>query len=175
MSTLKEDKTIFAYFSKSMDKKAGYGSGENLKKGEEEKYKELEKIKDWRKKLSNFWYFEFEWNGYNWRCIEEAYQAAKFGIDNYELFKKELENIVENNNYGLASRKLRKWKKLSSSELLEWNNKKNEIMKELLIIKFNIKEFSEILQLTKDSKLMHYMRPKYIHMKELEEIRITIM
>ena len=67
---------ILQFYSKSADKYPGKGNGEYVKNPED--YKELSKIKDWRKMLSNFYVMPFELDGNIWNSVEHFYHACKF-------------------------------------------------------------------------------------------------
>jgi predicted NAD-dependent protein-ADP-ribosyltransferase YbiA (DUF1768 family) len=77
---VKDDKndTVFMFYSKSKDSKPGMGAGEQISEENIPKYKELSKIKDWRKRLSNFWVQPFEIDGKQWQSVEHYYQGSKF-------------------------------------------------------------------------------------------------
>jgi len=64
------------FYSKSADKFPGKGNGEYVKNPQE--YKELSKIKDWRKMLSNFYVSPFEIDNHIWNSVEHFYHANKF-------------------------------------------------------------------------------------------------
>ena len=49
-----------------------------MKEGDLDKYNALRKIKDWRKKLSNFWISPFDLEGKRWQSVEHYYQGSKF-------------------------------------------------------------------------------------------------
>ena len=49
-----------------------------MKEGDLDKYNALRKIKDWRKKLSNFWISPFNLEGKRWQSVEHYYQGSKF-------------------------------------------------------------------------------------------------
>ncbi len=71
------EETRFMFYSKSGDSSPGKGAGEHLAP-EDGKFEELSKIKDWRKKLSNFWIAPFILHGKRWASVEHYYQGSKF-------------------------------------------------------------------------------------------------
>lgn len=71
------DKLFF--YSKSKDIDAGKGVNEFVENPS--LYDKLNKIKDWRKKLSNFWPSEMEIDGMKWHTVEHYYHAMKFMRD----------------------------------------------------------------------------------------------
>ena len=72
--------TKFFFYSKSADARPGKGSGETLSKDDEilGSYSELEKVKNWRKMLSNFYVSPFVLDGNVWNSVEQFFHAVKF-------------------------------------------------------------------------------------------------
>lgn len=66
----------FVFYSKSADAKPGRGQGENVRNPKD--YTELEKIKDWRKALSNFHIAPFKLDDNEWNSVEHFFHAVKF-------------------------------------------------------------------------------------------------
>ena len=82
-------KDTFVFYSKSADNKPGKNKGsgwlENVEN--ENKYNKLDKIKDWRKMLSNFYISPFILDGKEWNSVEHFFHAVKF------------RDVKNNNNY----------------------------------------------------------------------------
>lgn len=83
-----DDKNIFQFYSKSRDKFPGEGSGEKLDKNDKDYYSQLNDIKDWRKKLSNFYESKFALDDKIWLSVEHFYQASKFKKNNKDFYDK---------------------------------------------------------------------------------------
>jgi predicted NAD-dependent protein-ADP-ribosyltransferase YbiA (DUF1768 family) len=66
--------TLF-FFSKSADKLAGKGTNESVNCTKD--YDELNKIKDWRKILSNLYFSPFTYQGKTYNSAEHAFQGKK--------------------------------------------------------------------------------------------------
>ena len=110
------DDTIFYFREGSADKKPGKAIGktmhERIKDEDIAKFKDLEKIKDWRKVLSNMHYNGadyverveggeiqplFELDGLKWASVEHYYHANKFKKSHpefYQLFTVESDSDI---------------------------------------------------------------------------------
>ncbi len=166
--------SILVFYSSSSDKKAGCGKDEY--KTDKDNFTELDKIKDWRKILSNFHYEPFKWNNTEWSCIEEAFQASKFGPENYELFKKDMRLISKNieTDAGQSARKMRKWKILNKEQLCEWNKSKKNIMGSISFEKFLCSEIGKKVLINTGNAILMHSLPRTstkIRFDHLEEIR----
>ena len=66
----------FVFYSKSAEAKPGKGSNEYTE--DVSNYAELQKIKNWRKMLSNFYVSPFVLDGETWNSVEHFFHAVKF-------------------------------------------------------------------------------------------------
>ena len=172
---MEEDKLF--YYSKSANKQAGKGVNEFVSNYNE--YDELNKIKDWRKMLSNFYVAEFNYNGNTYYTAEHAFQAKKIElVDSAKayFFCIESGNIIGTTNDGNIARKNRKLVILDDERIKIWNEIKHNIMKEILICKFTQnKELGNVLLLTKKAILLHGAKGIPISRQyDLEEVRNSL-
>lgn len=167
-----EDKIIF--YSNSKDNKVGKNKNEFINNPDE--YSELNKIKHFRRYLSNFHIYEFKYNGYTYRTIEHAFQASKIMlVNNNEAFKFAIESNHDISlSDGKIARKNRKLVLLNTEQIIEWDKIKNIIMYEIAFEKFkSCDECRDILLYTKSAQLWHtYPRMKYaMRCNYLESVR----
>lgn len=153
--------TLFFHY-KSADKPAGKGVNESLDKDiDKDKYSELNKIKDWRKILSNLSDSPFLYDGYHYRTVEHAFQSQKIKLVDHEkalLFTTEANHSIGNGD-GFEARRNRKLIVLNNVQLQLWDSKKHEVMKSILHCKFSQNELPrKVLLSTKDAILTHGTR-----------------
>jgi len=163
---------VFAFYSKSADKKPGKGKNEKIPKEKEDDFKELSKIKDWRKVLSNFWIVSqpFELDGHMWNSVEHYYHACKFknyteGSEKHDFYLKftaESDSEVSKDpgkakSYGGtdSSHKYRPKHILMDDDFFNGNHK--IAMEKGQRAKYMNDALSQkVLLLTKNAKLVHY-------------------
>jgi len=76
---LYDNDTVISFHSKANGgPKPGQGSGEKIKKEDMIKYKVLQSIKDWRRKLDDSWITPFSIDGHRWNSVEHYFLAAQF-------------------------------------------------------------------------------------------------
>jgi predicted NAD-dependent protein-ADP-ribosyltransferase YbiA (DUF1768 family) len=88
---LYDTKTVFQFYYKSFDKPLpGHGVGEKINISDEKNgmYKDLAKIKSWRKKLANEWEAPFKLDGHVWQTVEHYYQGSKFKKEHPDFYLK---------------------------------------------------------------------------------------
>jgi predicted NAD-dependent protein-ADP-ribosyltransferase YbiA (DUF1768 family) len=89
VSNMYDSEIIFDFFSRSDDMPfPGEGTGETIKPVYKNRYEELSKISEWRKKLSNFWIKPFVMDGLKWASVEHYYQACHFKKNNPDFYSK---------------------------------------------------------------------------------------
>ena len=164
------------YYSKSADKPAGKGTNEitvdyNI-------YKELNKIKDWRKILSNFYISEFTYDNKIYNSVEHAFQAKKIELvdkDKAYWFCKNSGHIIGIGD-GLTARKNRKLVILTSEDLQRWDDIKHKVMEDILLAKFTqVPIAKQVLLLTQTAILLHGTKGIPITRQyELENVRNKI-
>lgn len=186
-SGLYNSNSIFQFYHQSANGPLpGKGSGETIKPEEIFKFSELAAIPEWRRKLSDFWVEPFKLDGHIWSSIEHFYQASKFVEHNPQFY---LTFAIDTNPEGELSKdpamakdaggKTGKHKGviIRPSEVKidpDFYSKRNkESKKKSLTAKFKQnKELKNLLQATKDAKLVQFVRASPpVEYNELMEIR----
>ena len=90
------ERIVFRCSSNSASAPPGEGDGEEIPEEDKSEFKDLSKIKDWRRKIANFWTStssgdwsaEFTLDGKRWKSVEHYYQASKFKYGHPEFYEK---------------------------------------------------------------------------------------
>lgn len=163
LDNIYSSKTVFQIYNKSSDKIPGKGVGESIEESEVGKYSELNKIENWRRKLSHMWPVEIEIDGDSYLTIEHYLQANKF-VNYPELYKQfsiesksALSKSPEKAILMGTENSLLRDKKYKID--IDYNKKKNELLEIALRKKFiENRDFRILLKNTHDAKIMEYKR-----------------
>lgn len=158
---------IFQYYERSADTKPGKGTGEMLSNDKNKTFIKLNKYKNWRRKLSNFYFDPFVVDGKKWSSIEHYMQAMKFkknNNDTYLLFSldrpsqlsadSKIARIVGETGIYEGERIF------STSEVKpdpDYEENKREYMFNAMKSKFSVPVLGEILRETQNAKLVIYV------------------
>ncbi len=145
------------FFSGSSNCSPGLGPRERV--DSLSRYKELEQIIFWRRKLSNFAVAPFQLDGKTWRTVEHYFQAQKLRLVDPDLantFTVESGSQLGTEGSGLDAQKMRKARILSKELLEVWDNQKDEVMARAWEAKFSQnEEMKKVLLATGEAELLH--------------------
>jgi ribA/ribD-fused uncharacterized protein len=145
------------------------GAGEKISKENIEKYEPLSTIKDWRKKLSNFWIQPFELDGKQWQSVEHYYQASKFkgtpdffnqfSLDSGSDLSKDplLAKAAGGKTGKLGKQQIRPKEIVVDTDFFEGRHKEEMYRGQFAKFTQNLELLDTLLQ-TKDAQLVHYTR-----------------
>jgi len=186
-NSLYNDNIHFKFYSKSLDCLPGRGSGEKISDKDINEFHKLAGIKDWRKKLSNFWEGEeLNIDGKKWKTVEHYINAIKFknGYPSfYNQFSLDANTTLSKNplmaraagskNGRFKNRQIRPTH-ITIDE--NYTTVLPEALNRALYVKFiQNKEMKNLLKSTGKAKLLHYKRgSKPIICSELMKIRKLI-
>jgi hypothetical protein len=172
-----DPETIFIFYNKSANAKAGKGSGEKINKNRFTDFNTLNKDKvceDWRKKLHDDWIAPFAIDGKRWASVEHYFlgcQYKKGYPDIYATFSLDSETDISK-DVSLAKQAAKKSNKLKSKQKVPdhvkidadffeigVNPRYIEERKRALVAKFSQNmDLKKILMETKNAKLMQFER-----------------
>jgi predicted NAD-dependent protein-ADP-ribosyltransferase YbiA (DUF1768 family) len=167
-SDLFSNDTVFQFYSKSINKQPGKGSGEIIGSVE---YKALSHIPDWRKKLSNFWIAPFLLDGHNWQSTEHYYQGSKykrvnpkfylqFSLDSGSALSKnpEMAKGAGGKTGKYLKEQIRPLKMIIDEDFFGTSKRGIKEMEAAQYAKFNQHEdLKNLLRETKQAKLQHFV------------------
>ncbi len=78
LSELYDDTIHFMFYTSSADAKPGKGNGEKMPKEDAIKFKDLQLVSDWRRKLDDAFVAPFTYDNKRWQTVEHYYQGSKF-------------------------------------------------------------------------------------------------
>ena len=171
INSLYDNDIVFQFYSKSNDKPLpGKGTGETIPPEKIKDFVELSKIKEWRKKLSNFWTGNpIKLDGLTWLTVEHYYQANKFKIDNPEFYKlfalesssdiskdPELAKAAGGKTGKKGTQQVRDKKILIDKE---FDKQSKVVMEKAMYAKFTqYEDLKQLLIATQKAKLVHFVR-----------------
>jgi DNA-directed RNA polymerase subunit E'/Rpb7 len=177
----KTDKLIF--YSGSKNVAPGKGSSEYISTPSE--YKELAKIDQFRKQLSNFDVAPFTWTGEgvlekpfppgtSWNTIEHAYQASKFKTYKHDAFAYEF-SLTSDTALGKGDGALAQSnrKKIVIKDMKKWGEMSASVMEDIANAKYSQNpDRLKMLKATNQAELWHHVsRSKPVRFIHLEKIR----
>jgi len=143
----------FIYHVKSRDGiLPGKMQGETIPSDEIKHFLVLNKIPNWRKKLSNEWIEPFVYDKHKWASVFHAYQASKYKSNPKEYVKFSLDSGSE------LSSSIEMAKAYKKKEDPEFKKNKNKLLQEILFAKWNLPEMKKLLLETKRAKLLEFKR-----------------
>ena len=161
------------YYSKSKDVIIGKGKNEFI--NDPSIYKELDKIKNWRQKLSNFYTEPFVFENKIYNSVEHAFQSYKIALVNEE--KANYFTLDSNHPIGLGdgyiAQKNRKLVILNKEQLQQWDEIKQNLISKITLERIlQSTTYKNILLLTGKAELWHIIARKgIIRNKYLEDLR----
>jgi predicted NAD-dependent protein-ADP-ribosyltransferase YbiA (DUF1768 family) len=83
-----DDDVKLYFYNNSSDVMPGKSLGEKMPKNKMKSFSKLSKIKNWRKKLDNYWVQPFILDDKTWASVEHYFQGSKFKNDNPKFYEK---------------------------------------------------------------------------------------
>ena len=154
-------KDILQFFSNSANKNAGKGSGENV--NDYTKYTELNKIKDWRKMLTDNWVEKFVIFNQSWNSVDDFFDYMKDKTQesyHYKIIKIALlAKFSQNENLKKVLLSTR------DSNLFLYNKKKSILQTDLMITRKCIRNYHKVYDLKKLTNFSYTLVSKILNIK----------
>ena len=173
---LYDESIVFQFYDKSASERLpGKGSGESITKEAVREFSNLHAIKNWRRKLDDFWVEPdktFVLDGHRWNSVEHYYQGSKFKEMNPEFYLSfsaesgtELSKNPEmaksaSSSSGKYKNTLLRPKEVSIDPTFYGKRKEKELFDAICAKFTQIDELKLVLLETKNAKLMHYVKAK---------------
>lgn len=173
---LYDEAVVFQFYDKSANGKLpGKGSGETIPKEAVHHFSNLHAVKEWRRKLDDFWVEPdktFVLDGHRWNSAEHYYQGSKFKESNPEFYLSfaaesgtDLSKNPEMAKAAASSSGKYKGELLRPAEVsidpTFYGKRKEKELFDAICAKFTqIEELRHVLMETKNAKLMHYLKGK---------------
>jgi len=173
---LYEESVVLQFYDKSSNERLpGKGSGESITKDAIRQFSDLHAIKDWRRKLDDFWVEPdrtFILDGHRWNSVEHYYQGSKFKETNTEFYLSfsvesgtELSKNPEMAKAAASSSGKYKGKLVRPAEVkidpTFYGKRKEKELYDAICAKFTqIDKMKEVLMNTRNAKLLHYEKAK---------------
>jgi predicted NAD-dependent protein-ADP-ribosyltransferase YbiA (DUF1768 family) len=188
---LYDESVVLQFYDKSSNERLpGKGTGESITKEDVRNFSELHAIKNWRRKLDDFWVEPdrtFILDGHRWNSVEHYYQGSKFKENNPEFY---LSFSVESGTDLSKNPEMAKAAASSSGkykgELIRpaevkidptfYGKRKEKELYDAICAKFTqIDKMKAVLMNTRNAKLLHYVKAKEPELAEnLLQIRDKI-
>lgn len=152
MYDLFDEHIEFVFHTKSRDGMPGKMNGEKIPDLEIKDFLLLNKIPNWRKKLSNDWIEPFTYDKHKWASVFHLYEASKYKSNPKEYIKFSLDSGSE-----MAS-SIEIAKGYKGKEDPEFKQNKNKILQDALNAKWSLPDLKFLLLETKRAKLSEFKR-----------------
>jgi hypothetical protein len=175
---------VFTFYSKSDgNKKAGKGSNEEIPKEKAIEFNELNKIKDWRRKLDDTWETPFTVDGHRWNTVEHYFLGSQykkgfpdfylqFSLDSKSDISKDLAmaNDAVSKSGKSGDKVLRDKNIVMDPDFYEIKTDPRNVEERRIALRAKFTQNFDLKHLlleTKNAKLLHFVRRKEPEVDEL--------
>lgn len=173
---LYDEAVVFQFYDKSSDERLpGRGAGETIPKESVRVFSNLNAIKEWRRKLDDFWVEPdkpFVLDGHRWNSVEHYYQGSKFKESNPDFYLSfsvesgtELSKNPEMAKAAASASGKYKGALIRPAEVsidpTFYGKRKEKELFDAICAKFTqVDDLKQVLLETRNAKLMHYLKGK---------------